>query len=98
MNISFVDFAKVELDEAAAYYDNQRSGLGDEFRDEVRRVTDRILEDPTSLPKYTQNSRMCRTHRFPYGIIYQIRQDQIRIVAVMHLHRDSDYWKDRLEG
>jgi plasmid stabilization system protein ParE len=44
----------------------------------------------------SQNTRRCRTHRFPYGIIYQAKRDEILIVAVAHLHREPDNWLERL--
>jgi hypothetical protein len=34
---------------------------------------------------------------FPYGILYEEKPDVIRIIAVMPLHRDPDYWLHRLE-
>ena len=34
--------------------------------------------------------------RFPYGLIYHVRDEMLLIVAVMHLHRHPDVWRDRL--
>ena len=39
--------------------------------------------------------RRCLTNRFPYGIIYYEKDDEIIILAVMQLNRKPDYWKDR---
>jgi hypothetical protein len=33
--------------------------------------------------------------KFPFGIIYQIIEKQIVVIAVMHLHKKPDYWKKR---
>jgi hypothetical protein len=33
---------------------------------------------------------------FPYGILFEDRPDAVRILAVMPLHRDPDYWLHRL--
>jgi hypothetical protein len=34
--------------------------------------------------------------RFPYGLLYHCPEpDWIKVVAVMHLHRKPDYWRDR---
>jgi hypothetical protein len=30
-----------------------------------------------------------------FGIIYQIVEKQIVVIAVMHLHKKPDYWKKR---
>jgi hypothetical protein len=33
--------------------------------------------------------------RFPFGILYAIVEDDIFILAVMHLHKEPSYWKSR---
>jgi len=32
-----------------------------------------------------------------YGIIYQIMDTEILVIAVANLHRNPDYWKDRIK-
>ena len=96
MTLEFIDFAQAEFDETVAFYEERQPGLGDEFREEVIRVTRRILADPTSFSFFSRRTRICRTHRFPYGILFQVSGEHVRIVAVAHLHRDSGNWKDRI--
>jgi len=33
---------------------------------------------------------------FPYGILYSLLDQDIVVVAVMHLHRKPDYWEKRV--
>jgi toxin ParE2 len=40
--------------------------------------------------------RRCRLGRFPYGLIYTLDNGDILVLAVAHLHRRPDYWRDRL--
>jgi plasmid stabilization system protein ParE len=94
--IQFLEAARDDLREAIRYYEAQRPGLGAEFRDEVRSALERIERFPEAWHPLSASTRRCRTHRFPYGIIYQVRPDEILIVAVAHLHRRPDYWKDRI--
>lgn len=35
-------------------------------------------------------------YNFPYGIIYQIRKVEVLVIAAANLHREPDYWEDRL--
>jgi hypothetical protein len=39
--------------------------------------------------------RRVLVRRFPYGVLYSEDAEGILVVAVMHLHRDPEYWKDR---
>jgi toxin ParE1/3/4 len=96
MRFDFLEPALDELNEAIAWYNQQRPGLGDEFADEVDKTIARILNDPTSWARISRNARRCRTNRFPYGIIYTVEEDEVLIIAVMHLSRRPGYWKGRL--
>lgn len=95
MRFFFHPFAEKELEESVSYYDKCSTGLGLEFAEEVYATIKRILEYPDAWPKFSKNSRRCLVNRFPYGIIFQIKANMIRIIAVANLHRHPDYWKHR---
>ena len=97
MRIRFLDIAQIELDQAIEYYNYESPGLGDEFLTEVLKVIDRIGKFPEAWHRLSKRTRRCQTRRFPYGIIYQIREEEILVVAVANLHRRPDYWKERLK-
>jgi plasmid stabilization system protein ParE len=96
LNVQFLEAARRELRDAVQYYEAQRRGLGAEFRSEVRATIERIKNFPEAWRSLGPNTRRCRLHRFPYGVIYQASADRLLIVAVAHLHRDPRHWKDRL--
>ena len=92
----FLEPARIELEEEVKYFNEQRAGLGYEFAKEIADTIARILRYPEAWAKLSRRTRRCRTKRFPYGIIYQIRGDKILIVAIMHLRRKPFYWRDRV--
>ncbi|MCX5646737.1 MAG: type II toxin-antitoxin system RelE/ParE family toxin [Phycisphaerae bacterium] len=98
MRVGFLDPARKELAGAIAYYNQESEGLGYRFAVEVRRALSRILQYPHAWPLISVRTRRCRTSGFPYGVLYQIREDVLLIVAVMHLHRHPDCWKSRLRS
>jgi plasmid stabilization system protein ParE len=97
MNYSFHPEARLEFLEAIAYYEDCSDGLGMEFLREVFASIRRIVEFPLAWSALSENSRRCLTKRFPFGIIYQILDDEILIVAVTHLNREPRYWERRLK-
>ena len=98
MKIEFIQPAEQEFIEAIEYLNSESEGLGYEFAAEVRSTLERIIQFPNAWHPLSSRSRRCRTKRFPYSIIYQIRSDMILIVAVMHMHRDPKNWKSRLNN
>ncbi|MCP4661932.1 MAG: type II toxin-antitoxin system RelE/ParE family toxin [bacterium] len=96
MKYSFLKPAREELKGAIGLYNQRRGGLGDEFLAEVENAIARILRQPLAWTRMSENARCCRTKRFPYGLIYQVRDHEILIVAVMHLRRRPGYWRDRI--
>ncbi len=96
MEIRFLEIAERELDEAVTYYNAESPGLGDEFLLQILNALERIRLYSEAWQRFSQNTRRCRVHRFPWGVIYQILESAILIVAVAHLHRDPGYWQDRV--
>ena len=96
MQVIFLEEAKLELTEAVNYYNDQNNGLGYEFAAEVKRTIERITQYPEAWFSISKRTKRCRCNRFPYGIIYYIDNDKIVIVAVMHLKRKPNYWKNRI--
>lgn len=56
----------------------------------------RIVAQPQAWTPLSRRIRRCRTHRFPYGLFYQMRADEILIVSVMDLRRDPKRWEEYL--
>ena len=92
----FTSSALRELSEAILYYEQRENGLGTAFLDEVEATLERILLNPAAWHQLSSRTRRCRTHRFPFGLIYQILTDEILVTSVMDLRRDPARWEDLL--
>ena len=92
----FTSAALTELKEAIQYYEQRENGLGTAFLNEIEATLKRVLLNPAAWHQLSPRTRRCRTHRFPFGLIYQIRTDEILITSVMDLRRDPAKWQDLL--
>ena len=95
MRVTFNELAERELNDAAQYYEHEQPGLGAAFIAEVRRCTEALVEHPESgsMVLGTIRRRLCQ--RFPYGLLYTIAGNELRILAVMNLKRRPGYWVGR---
>jgi len=98
VNYSFHAAAEAELNQAVDYYNACRPDLGWDFAQEVHLAIQSILAHPEAWTPLSKHTRRCLVRRFPYGVIYQMLGDTIRIIAVMHLNRRPGYWRDRTPG
>ncbi len=87
--------AELDLAEAALWYEEQGSGLGHQFLDEVLAVFSTIAEAPLMYPIVHRSTRRALIHRFPFGVYYRVETTVIVVVAVMHGSRNPHRWKSR---
>ncbi len=87
---------------AAAWYDSQLAGLGDEFREEVIQVFESLGVNPLlhSRRHPRKNIRWRYPERFPYRIIYEVSEVEktVVIAAVLHAARHERHWLRRSAG
>ena len=96
MRVRLLLVAEQELDEAVAWYNNQADQLGSVFAAEVFDGIALMREYPNAWHRLGPRTRRFRLRRFPYGLVYAVLPDELVIIAVMHLHRQPDYWRNRL--
>jgi hypothetical protein len=87
--------AEVEIGEAADYYDIQSPGLGSAFLDEVDRALAGIKQFSESSPIIRGHFRRRPLIKFPYSLIYSIKNNRIQILAVAHQKKRPFYWQNR---
>lgn len=96
--VAFHPAAQVEVEEAAARYEAQRDGLGQEFRSEFEAALGRIVQNPQIYAVELGEFRACSLRRFPYTIFYIDLEVRIWLGAVAHQSRRPGYWAPRRES
>jgi toxin ParE1/3/4 len=92
----FHRLAAIELDEAVAYYEEIRGGLGLALHEEAIAVTDTIQSFPgIGAIEEETGYRHLVLKRFPYVLFYFEQEDAIWVVAFAHGKRKPGYWLGR---
>ena len=89
--VSYHRLARREVNESAQFYNSESPGLGSAFLDEVERCTRAIVDYPEAGSLILGSVR----RRFFYAILYTIKQNGLRVLAVMNLKRRPMYWVGR---
>ncbi|MDQ5844500.1 MAG: type II toxin-antitoxin system RelE/ParE family toxin [Acidobacteriota bacterium] len=88
--------AQLELDEAVAWYENKRVGLGIEFRIEIEKYLERIANQPQRFRKVRGDVRRVVVQRFPYSIYFLPEANTIVVLAIFHVRRAPRNLEGRL--
>lgn len=96
MRLIFLTIARDELAEVKRFYNRQQQGLGEAFKREAEAAAKLILERPLAWQIEIEPARRFLLNRFPYKMVYLVRAEQIVVLAIMHQHRQPDYWVDRI--
>lgn len=93
--VSFHELAEFELNDAAVFFEIKREGLGLRFLSAVEAAVAHIRQHPEASPVIIQDVRSKVLRRFPYSVMYSIKPDRIRILAVANQKRRPFYWRGR---
>lgn len=99
-HVRFAPEVPYELAEAVLWYEARRQGLGREFLDEVATLP-LVGGRPRSFPRLqdvdaTLEIRRALLARFPYALVFLVREDEVRVLAVAHAKRRPGYWLSRV--
>ena len=95
MTFEFHPEARIEFIDAVAYYEKSSEGVGLRFSREVYATINRAMASPNSWPQITENTRRCLARRFPYSVVYEVREQDMLVIAIAHFSREPFYWSNR---
>jgi plasmid stabilization system protein ParE len=87
--------AEVDITDAAIWYHNQQSGMGQEFLNEIESAIATAAENPFRFPCLRRKPEVRRilVNRFPYRIFFIRRDDAVVVFRVLHSARHDREWK-----
>ena len=93
--ISIHELAEFELNDASIFFETKRDGLGLRFLSAFETALAHIRKHPEASPVIIKDIRRKVLRGFPYSILYSIKSDRIRILAVANQRRRPFYWHGR---
>ena len=93
--IVFTPGAIEDYHAATAWYFARSEKVAYKFDAALAAALERILATPELYALVDPHHRRGLLRRFPYSIIYRVRQDDILVLAVAHSRRSSSFWKKR---
>ena len=88
--------AEQDLDDAYAWYERQRVGLGEEFLSSVDACIQAICRSPKAHALIFENYRRALVRRFPYAVFYDYVNETVTVYCVIHTAQDPKKWQQRL--
>ena len=95
--VRFHPAAREELRYAVEFYESRAEGLGSDLQEEVEAAVRRIAELPFAGSPREISVRRKVLRRFPFTLVYQVREQSVVIVAVMHQRQRPGYWRERTD-
>jgi len=72
--ITFLLEAEEEMNFSALFYNQQSSGLGLDFLEEIENSLQLIEKDPERWPSYEESIHKYNIQRFPFSIFYNFEK------------------------
>ena len=96
--VKFLPEADIDYREAIVWYEARSSQAASGFEAAFEVALRQITEAPERWTRCDEKHRFYSLRRYPFSIIYRIETDLILIVAVAHVRRSENFWKNRGKG
>jgi plasmid stabilization system protein ParE len=94
--VRFHPAAAQEVESTYGWYAARSPEAAHGFREELRRAIDAVAASPRTWPRYGGRARRYVFPRYPFSLVYILRNETVEIVAVAHGRRRPGYWRSHL--
>lgn len=98
MKLTFNRLVQGEVNEAVAWYNEQREQLGDELFAKLTETLDLIAVRPESFSFWltSKTIRNAKLKRFPYSVLFEVHPLNVRILCFRHEKRHPRFGQSRI--
>jgi len=94
--VKFHPDARLEADAAFDWYRDRSLRAAEAFLQAIEQARMAVQDAPDLWAEYLHGTRRYVLKRFPFVVVYRVKDKQIEVIAVAHGRRKPGYWKDRL--
>ncbi len=89
-----------DLSAAIDWYEDRSEGLGLRFRALIDARFDDIVRMPEIFPQAFDDAdfRFARIRRFPYLVLFRLRDETVYVFGVFHSATDPTKWRRRVDS
>jgi len=88
-------FAELDLDAIQEWYALHEESLFIKFDKEFSACLKQIEENPLQFPVIHNNIRKAVLKRFPFSVFFNIKDERVFVLSVIHHKRNPKVWKQR---
>src|SRR5262245_21724015 len=95
--VRFHPAAAQEAESTYDWYAERSPEAADGFREELRHAVEAVAASRETWPLFGTRARRYVFPRYPFSLVYILRDDVVEVVAVAHGRRRPGYWRSRLQ-
>lgn len=83
-SLSISEAAELDIRDAFLWYEDQKDSLGLTFEKHISKTIQNIQKNPLKIQIRYNQTRVAFLKKFPYGVHFNLIENEIIIVAVFH--------------
>ncbi len=95
MRVRLASAAEAELADALDWYTERAPSAALNFLNEFEALTTRLSDNSRQFAEVDGEVRRAGFRRFPYGLFFLIKAEEVRMFACFHASRDPRRWVER---
>ncbi|MFA5575095.1 MAG: type II toxin-antitoxin system RelE/ParE family toxin [Brumimicrobium sp.] len=94
-SVSISEAAEFDIRDAFHWYEDQKDNLGLIFEKHISKTVQNIQKNPLKIQVRYNQTRVVFLNNFPYGVHFNVIENEIIIIAVFHTSQSPQKWSKR---
>jgi toxin ParE1/3/4 len=96
LEIELTEYAEEDILDSFLWYNNELTGLGDDFLSYADQAFRKIIKNPVICPVIIKDIHRKMMLKYPFAIFFEILPDKIMVYGVIHASRNPETLLNRV--